>query len=129
MKISIEIKLPNERAIFVAMLLLQIVGVALGVSECYDEGYYYTRCFLNAALLILASLTVGVGCFWQQEDLAYFSLDHAHRGVTMFVLMLLLIASCQYIYWPVWTILILDGLYVLSSLALAFTHKIRHEQQ
>jgi hypothetical protein len=122
MKISIEIKLPNERAIFVALMFLQVVGCAIGVSLCS-----FVRCYLNAALLILASLTAGVGCFWQHEDLAFFSLDHAHRAVTALVLMLLLIASCDEFSWPVVTILVLDGLYILSSIALACTHKMRNE--
>lgn len=126
MKISIEIKLPNERIIFICMLILQIIGASLGISNCAD--YTSTRCILNGVLTIIASLIVGIGCFWQQqEDLAFFSLDHAHRATTLLVLMLLTIASSQFLYYPEITILILDGLYILSSISLAVTHRIRNE--
>jgi hypothetical protein len=129
MKISIEIKLPNERAIFVVVLFLQIIGASLAMSSCKQ---FCFRSIMNGSLTILASLAIGVGCFWQQEDLAYFSKDHAHRGTTLLTLMLLILASVENVdalTFPQIIIQIIDGLYILSSISLAVTFKIRNEVQ
>lgn len=124
MKISIVINLPSGRAAFVGMMLLQIIGASIGFGTCP-----YARCVLNGTLTIVLALTAAVGCFWQQPDLAYLSHDHAHRAVSVLVLMMLVIASNAYLDWLALCVVIADGLYVLSSAALALTHQMRNEHE
>jgi hypothetical protein len=126
MKVKIVISWPKDPTgpLFGVMMALQVI-CTLSLWISVSDGIV-----LGILVTLLASAAF-VGCFWKQEDLAYVSSTHTHRGVFVLLLTLLGISHTRGYWYAAFygVVYAINTVYIVGSFLLASKQHLEQQQQ
>lgn len=126
MKVKIVISWPKDPTgpLFGVMMALQVI-CTLSLWISVSDGIV-----LGILVTLLASAAF-VGCFWKQEDLAYVSSTHTHRGVFVLLLTLLGFSHTRGHWYAAFygVVYVINTVYIVGSFLLASKQHLEQQQQ